>query len=360
MKEGLTRRNFVKLAATAGVTMGIAGAGFTLSGCSGDAQKAGGEAKNGAGQSGSTKTTYPLTLENFKTDGASYTAENATFAKAPTKVFAATQGSAETLCMLGLQGAIVGTANKTSEPVSEIASAYSGLNLVTKDYANREQMMSTDPDFVIGRGAIFSETQYGVGTTSSLHDTKIDTWVLRSSAPNSKVDDLYRDITDIGKIFDVQEKAESWAKELEERMTKVDKVLGDISDERTYLYLVNARSGNGYMIFSGPQTSQQEDAFGYLGLKNAATEVKMDAVSAENILAYNPDVIFAINYTPGNTTAAQGMIDNLKANASLATLPAVVKDEFYIIEYNDIFSFSFRMVNGVEKLAKEMYPDKLG
>ena len=306
------------------------------------------------------QTSYPLTMKNYGFDGTSYTDEEVVFEQAPTRVFAATQGAAETMLILGLGDSIAGTANKTSEPVAEIAAAYNKLNLVNADYASKEQMLSCDPDMVIGRGALFTDSTYGVGTTAELSQLDISPWILSSSVNGSKMTDIYGDIRSLGKIFDVQDKANAWADELEDRMdalyAKADEA-GLASKELSYLFLVQARNGNGYMIFSGPQTSQQEDALKPFGLTNAATEVLMEAVSAENILAFDPDIIFAINYTPGSSTATQTMIDDIKGNESLATLPAVEKDAFYIIEYNDVFSFSFRTVDGVERLMQSLYPD---
>lgn len=307
-----------------------------------------------------SKTSYPLTMKNYGFDGTSYTDEEIVFGQAPTKVFAATQGSAETMLMLGLEKSISGTANKTSEPDSEIADAYARLNLVNADYASKEQMLSCDPDMVIGRGALFTDSSYGVGTTAELQQLEIAPWVLSSSINGSKMADIYNDIRSLGQIFDVQDKANAWADELEGRMDALYKTADDagLADKQlSYLFMVQARSGNGYMIFSGPQTSQQEDALKPFGLVNAATEVRMEAVSAENILAFNPDIIFAINYTPGSSAATQAMIDDIKGNESLATLPAVEQGAFHIVEYNDVFSFSFRTVDGVERLMQSVYPD---
>jgi iron complex transport system substrate-binding protein len=307
----------------------------------------------------STATSYPLTINNYDFDGTAYSDADVVFEQAPQRAFAATQGAAETLLMLGLEDSIAGTANKTSEPVAAIASAYNKLNLVTAEYAAKEQVLACDPDIIIGRGMLFTNATYGVGTPTELKQMGIAPWILSSSTNGSKMDNIYSDIRALGKVFDVQEKADAWANELEGRMSELyakAEAAGIANEQQTYLFLVQARSGNGYMILSGPQASQQEDALQHFGLSNASTEVRMEAVSAENILAFDPDIILAINYTPGDTSSTQAMIDDVKGNESLATLPAVANDAFYIIDYNDIFSFSFRMVDGIEELLQSMYP----
>jgi iron complex transport system substrate-binding protein len=306
-----------------------------------------------------TGTSYPLTMQNYDFDGTDYTDVDIVFEQTPQRVFGATQGPTETLLMLGLEDVIAGTANKTSEPVAEIADAYNRLNLVTADYATKEQVIACDPDMIIGRGALFTNGTWGITTTSEFKQLGITPWILTSSVNGSTIDDIYTDIRELGKIFDVQTRADAWADELEGRMSDLyarAKADGISEKPQTYLFLVKARSGNGYMVFSGPQTSQQEGALKPFGLTNAATEIRMDTVSAENILAFDPDAIFAINYTPGDTTETQAMIDDVKSNESLTTLPAVVNDAFYIIEYNDFFSYSFRTIDGIERLMQAMYP----
>lgn len=76
--------------------------------------------------------------------------------------------------------------------------------------------------------------------------------------------------------------------------------------------------------------------------------------SIENLIKLNPDVIVVINRTD---SPAQEKIDSLKANPSLASVPAVANDRFVSLDYVDFYGGNYETIDAIEHLAQGFYPD---
>ena len=76
--------------------------------------------------------------------------------------------------------------------------------------------------------------------------------------------------------------------------------------------------------------------------------------SIENLIKLNPDVIVVINRTD---SPAQEKIDSLKANPSLASVPAVANDRFVSLDYVDFYGGNYETIDTIEHLAQGFYPD---
>ena len=76
--------------------------------------------------------------------------------------------------------------------------------------------------------------------------------------------------------------------------------------------------------------------------------------SIENLIKLNPDVIVVINRTD---SPAQEKIDSLKANPSLASVPAVANDRFVSLDYVDFYGGNYETIDTIQHLAQGFYPD---
>lgn len=66
----------------------------------------------------------------------------------------------------------------------------------------------------------------------------IKTYVLESSVTGGTYDSIYKDIENIGEIFNVQDKADSFIKELKDRQTAITSKLESIKDHKTLLICI--------------------------------------------------------------------------------------------------------------------------
>lgn len=167
----------------------------------------------------STSTVYPLTIENYTNngEGTEWTAKSVTFDKAPEKVVANTQGAAELLIKLGLTDKMVGVAALYGAGDPSVQEEFKKIPVISENYASKELVVGASPDLVLGRADLFADADWGVGTVEGLNGLGIQTYLQNTSVKGATLDSLYKDIEQIGQIFDVQENAAAYIGELKQR-----------------------------------------------------------------------------------------------------------------------------------------------
>ncbi|WP_144675925.1 ABC transporter substrate-binding protein [Desulfitobacterium sp. LBE] len=170
--------------------------------------------------SAATRTTYPLEINNFDGEGNPFTQ---VFAKAPERVVATTQASIEILLKLGLGDKIVGVANIISDFPEDIRAEGQALPVIADQWPPMELVLGASPDLVMGRAMDFHEREYGLGTVQAYNDIKINSYIWASSSLTGSptMEDIIRDIRTIGQIFDVQDRANAYADELQGKLDKI-------------------------------------------------------------------------------------------------------------------------------------------
>ncbi|OKP98304.1 ABC transporter substrate-binding protein [Paenibacillus sp. P46E] len=303
----------------------------------------------------STKTVYPLTIENYTNngEGTEWKAKSQTFDKAPEKVVANTQGAAELLIKLGLTDKMVGVAALYGAGDPSVQEEFKKIPVISKEYASKELVVGASPDLVLGRSDLYADADWGVGTVEGLNELGIKTFVQNTSVKGSTLDSLYKDIEQIGQIFDVQENAAAYIAELKERaQTLKDK--SAVSGEKTFAYVSDG--GNGAIaIYSGNVDTFAGDVLGLLGLKNSFGTVTGD-ISKEQLIATNPDVLLLSVYTGG--VDPEQTLKAFYADPSLQSLNAVKNKTIYPIDFNQFWGYSYSIFDGAEKLASEITANK--
>lgn len=178
-------------------------------------------AEIGAAPAGEGSTSYPITLDNCGVE--------VTVTAPPQRVVSLDQNSTEILLSLGLADRIVGTASWTDPVLPALAEANAAVPRLADNAPSYEAVLGTDADFVtasfgrhfaeggVAPRARFAET--GTGTylspTDCDDDRSINGGGTRTTALT--VDDLYREITELGAVFDVPERASALVDELRGR-----------------------------------------------------------------------------------------------------------------------------------------------
>jgi len=68
---------------------------------------------------------------------------------------------------LGLKDQIAGVGATFGAADKEVAADYAELNDLGSDYISKETALSVDPDLIFGRGGLFDNQDWGVGTVDS-------------------------------------------------------------------------------------------------------------------------------------------------------------------------------------------------
>lgn len=84
---------------------------------------------------------------------------------------------------------------------------------------------------IFGRGGLFDNQDWGVGTVDSLNEMGIPTYVQETSVTGATFDSVYQDIENLGKLFNVPEAAAAFEKELKDRQSALEEKVADKEEQ---------------------------------------------------------------------------------------------------------------------------------
>lgn len=309
-------------------------------------------------ESESTTTTneqavsYPISLEVSDNEGNKYTE---TFNEAPTKVITNNQSSLELLLKLGLQDSIIGTIALDNEIPEELKDAFSNINVITESKTEpaKEVIVGMSPDLVIGRAATFIDDKYG--TIESLNSMNINVYTQLASLMNGEqsLDNIFEDIKNVGKIFNVEDKANDLATELSESLKSVKDKVSTVEGEPLKVLVMTAYNDGSYNVF-GANSTLQNEVLEVLGGTNV--NEKGGAQSLENLMSLNPDVILYV-YNNKNLETDSVAVESLYNNSLIQSVSAIENKKVFEVSYTEFMGYGYRTIECIENLAKEMYPD---
>lgn len=263
-------------------------------------------------------------------------------------------GSADKLFALGLADHVHGyVMPPANPPVSESpwAADYEKTEFLSDDLLNRELVVDAEADFVVaGWNSGFSDAR---GITPEILDTLgIQSFMHAESCFNypghpeqhAPFDGLYTDLQRLGQIFGVEERADELVEEYRERVEAVRAQAPEGDPVKVFLYDFGTDKP-----FTAASQVPPNDIINLAGGENVFGDVaaRWTETSWESVVEAEPEVIIILEY---NDQPAQEKIDFLKSSAVTATLPAVVEDNFFVLDYNEAIS-SPRNVDGLEKFA---------
>ncbi|MGG6310775.1 ABC transporter substrate-binding protein [Paenibacillus macerans] len=300
---------------------------------------------------------YPVTIQNFAKaeGGTTWDKQEQIFEKAPERVMANTKPAAELLLHLGLADKIVGVGANFGAPDPSVETEYAKLNILSDEYVGKEVTLGTNPDLVLGRGGLFDNADWGVGTVGVLNDMGIKTYVLESSVTGGTYDSIYKDLENLGKIFSVEDKAQSFIQELKDRQAAIASKLSSITEQKTFAYL-HMSDPNEVYVYAAQDETFFNDAFRMVKLDNIFKE-ETGEVSVETLIGADPDVLIIPNWDTTDGVSADTIKEALYSNPKLSSMNAIKNKQIYAVDYNYMFGYSYNTIDGMELLAKEMYPD---
>lgn len=298
-------------------------------------------------------TTFPLTLDNYivSSEGAAFSKKEITYESRPESIVANNQGTAELLLQLGLADEITGVAALYGEGDATVAEDFATIPVLSKEYVGKELVVGADPDIVIGRGQLFASAEWGTGTVEELNELDIQTYIQATSTSDAMFDDIYTDITNLGKLFSAEEKAKIFSDEVKQRMDKIVESVPADQETIDYAYIFDAE-GDTVNIYSGATDTYLNDALSKMSLNNTFADATGE-ISVEGLLEADPDVLLLVNYT-GGRDSEKSMAD-LKSNEALSSLTAIKEDNIYVIDYNQFWSYGYQILTGMEQLSTELY-----
>ncbi|WP_077369483.1 ABC transporter substrate-binding protein [Anaerosalibacter sp. Marseille-P3206] len=288
---------------------------------------------------------YPVTIKTYN-----YSAEpvEITFEKSPERVLAVYQNSIETLLALGLEDRIVATAGLDHEVKDEYKEAFEKV----KYYENRptkEEVLAMEPDFILSWYSLFGEKN--LGDVDFWHERGINTYMAQNSGvvqPNS-LENEYEDILNMGKIFDVEDKANEIVNNMKDEIEKAKNFAKDKDPVKTVILEIGG--DNVFRIYG-------EDSIG----GNVATQVGADLVARQNgniggedLVKLNPDVIFTVYY--GDEIDRDTALKAITENPALSSIAAIKNERVHPIMLSEVYASGIRTLDGIITISKGLYPD---
>jgi iron complex transport system substrate-binding protein len=323
-------------------------AAVALAACSSGSGDAGTPATTGGATTAAAgpRTTYPLTLDNCGTKVA--------FQAAPDRVVTIKSSTTEMMLALGLADHVVGSAFLDGPLPDSLAAAASGNTAITKPMAEQvpgsEAVLALQPDLVYA-GWESNVSAQGAGARPTLAKLGVNTYVSPSACQEKAYqpdpltfDDVFGEITEVGTIFDVQDRAQALVAEQKKQLAAVPKDGGG----HTALWW---SSGNG-TPYVGAGIGAPEMIMKTVGLTNVAGDVPMTwtPLGWEKIIAADPDVMVLVD---ASWNTAQAKIDYLESNAATKNLQAVKHHRFVVLPFASTEA-GVRNVDAATQLAADL------
>lgn len=295
---------------------------------------------------------YPVTVTNYNYlgDEVSYT-----YAEAPQRVVAVYQGSIETMIALGLEDHVIASYGLDNEVKPEWQEGFAAMNYREDVFApDKETVTLLEPDMILSWGSLFSEKNLGdvTGWNSKGVATYINTNTRGGGRPRT-LENEYTDILNLGRIFDVEDRAEAL---VEEMRTAITATLTAVEGQDSPRVAVVEPIGGGMTNYGADSLA------GDMVVQLGGTLVKPEGgeMSKEELVRADPDVIFVIYMAYSGDDPETVVAEQLEAitrDPALASLSAVAADRVKPVMLGDVYAAGPRTVDGIRTIAAGMYPD---
>lgn len=279
----------------------------------------------GSSQAFAEATKYPLTIQSCNRD--------VTFTQAPKHAVSHDINMTQMMLALGLKPSMAGYSGVSGwkSVTPQMQTILDGLPELAAKYPSVETLLNANVDF------FFAGWDYGmrVGgdlTPQTLQPLGINVYELTESCafvmkrPPASLEDTYNDLRNLGKIFDVQDRANALIADMQAQVADVRK---DLPTDKPRVFLYD--SGEDRAMTSG-RLGMPQALIDAAGGRNILDDVEASwtRVNWENVVERNPQVIVIVDY--GEVTAeqkAQFLLDN----KALQSVDAIKNQRFIVIPY---------------------------
>ncbi|MEK4254428.1 MULTISPECIES: ABC transporter substrate-binding protein [Ureibacillus] len=273
------------------------------------------------------------------------------FTEPPKRAITLNQHATEIMLALGLQDSMVGTAYLDDQILPKFKDAYEKIPVLSKQYPSKEVFLAKEPDFAYA-GWKSAFTEKTLGTVEELEELGIKRYIQESSnkvAPT--LEDVYKDIENIGRIFQVEAKANEVINQMKKDIEEITKQIGTV-EKPLKVFVYDSGVDKPFTAANNYLTHLIKIA----GAKNIFDDIQKGwaDVSWEEVVNRNPDVIVIIDY--GDTTVKQKQ-DLLLSKKELADVTAIKNKRFIILPLSAAAE-GIRAPIALKTLAEGLYPEK--
>ena len=292
-----------------------------------------------------TNPHYPVTITTYN-----YEKEpiEITFNKAPEKVVAIYQNSIETMLALGLENKIVSAAGLDHDVKDEYKDSFSKVNYLEDFTPSKETIIMEKPDFILGWYSLFNEKN--LGDVDYWIENGVNTYISLNSGISDErtIENEITDILNIGKIFNVEDKAQTLVDNIN---AIVEEITSKVSDEQKQSAMVIEYFDDD--IYTYGSKTLAGDMVTKLGAD--LLNPQGGNIGAEDLINLNPDCIFVSYMDRGDENVPLEEVNKILSNPAFANLSAVKNKRIYPIPLGDMYSSGIRTIDGINTFADGLY-----
>ena len=284
-----------------------------------------------------------------------------TLASPPQRVVSLNQGSTELLLALGLGDRIVGSATWTEPVRQDLAAANDRVPRLADGTPSFESVLGVEPDLVIGLyHAMFTDER--VASRDRFEEMGVATYLSPTSCQPEEaplpepveLEDVYREVTEVARIFGVPERGERLVAQLHGRVAAARQKVGGLALPPGFSVMFwFGQTDSPYVAGAtgSPAIMARE-----LGIANAYedADAMWPQVSWEDVLRRDPTLVVMADLTrdgPGQSLASK--VEFVTGHPALRQLGAVRRERWLPMRGTEL-NITISTVDGVEKLADEM------
>ena len=346
-----------RIAAAAAAALAVA----LLAGCgssNGSSSSSSSPASGAGSGTSSTPARYPVTIQNCAT--------KLTFSHAPTRAVSNDINATEDMLALGLAHSMVGTFGVSGDgpvgepvPPPQYQAAFRSVKAVSPDYFTLEPLLGLRPDF------LFAGWNYGFEQGTRLTPDGLAKFGIKSLALTEScahvqhgkstvsIDNTYTDLTNLGAIFGVPQRAAALVHKLKAQVAGVRQKVGTLKPVSVFVYDSGTDSP-----FTAPGLATPDALISLAGGSNVFHSLKQSwtSVSWEQVTARKPQCIVINDYGTPTAKQKRRFLEHFPATRDL---PAVRNGCILALPYDELTP-SPRNADAVVAIAKLLHPAAFG
>ncbi|MEY9974571.1 iron complex transport system substrate-binding protein [Lysinibacillus sp. RC46] len=275
------------------------------------------------------QATFPMTIKDA-------TGKDITLEAPPEKIVSLIPSNTEILFGLGLNNEIVGVTDNDDYPPEVTKKEKVG----GMDY-NIEKIIALSPDIVFTHASGMS---YSKGAIEQLEAVGVKVFVV---ADAKNFNETYTTIEQLGRATGKLEEAKKIVANMKAKVKEVETKLDGVEPKKVFV-----ESSDEPQIYTAGKGTFMNEMLEMIHAENVAADVNdWYQIDAEKIIAKNPDVIVvAYNYVPE-------ILTKIPQRAGFETISAVKNKAIVQVDENMISRQGPRLADGLEELAKAVYPE---
>lgn len=305
----------------------------SLAGCGSDnSDKTKQENTNTAETAPQAEVTFPVVI----TDG---TGQDVTIESKPEKIVSLIPSNTEIAYGLGLEEQIVGVSDFDNFP-EQVAEKekVGGMEF------NVEKIISLKPDLVLAHASSAHTSEAGL---QQLRDAGITVLVVNDA---TTFDQVYESISMVGTASGQKEKADAMIADMKNKTEEIQTKAQAINEEDRKSVFVEVSPAP--EVYAAGKNTFIDEMLQIINAENTVTEEGWPKLDSETIIKRNPDVIIT---THGYYTTEP--VKNVTSRKGWENITAVKENRVVDVHSDKVTRTGPRLTEGLEELAKAVYPD---